>query len=202
MLMRLVGIAVVSRPRFASRVVWALFFSAFMTSPIHADGLMQVFLLADAPDNVVVIDARSMDSCRRASIQAALCLPLERVLHRKGRPANIRDIRWMMGTYGLTGREHVAVYSADPARRDALAAIFFLIGQSQVSRVDSQSDTVFAAPGDTGSMSRRDLFVAPVRMAYLLSVRRGQLTVTDLVTFTKKLEQAESAQVRWPASYL
>jgi hypothetical protein len=200
--MRLVGIAVVPRPRIASRLVWTLFFSAFITSPINADNLMPVFLLADAPDNVVVIDARPMGSCKRASIEAALCLPLERVLHRKGRLANIRDIRWMMGTYGLTGREHVAVYSADPTRRDALAAIFFLIGQSQVSRVDSQSDAVFTAPGDAGSMSRRDLFVAPVRITYLLSVRRGQLTASDLATFTGKLEQAEPAQVRWPASYL
>ena len=84
----------------------------------------------------VVVDARPGAECLKATIPGALCLSLDNVLNANGRLANIRDIRWLLGSFGLSGKEHIVIFADEAVRRDGMAAILYLAGQAHVSRLD------------------------------------------------------------------
>lgn len=80
----------------------------------------------------VVIDTRPQQRCFAESLAGARCLPPEDIFGPHGRLASIRDIAWVFGTAGLSGAETVLVAGDDARRRDVMAALLFLAGQSQV----------------------------------------------------------------------
>jgi len=81
-----------------------------------------------------------------------------------GRPVDFHALRWLLGTIGLSGAERALVVGANSADAGAVGALLFLAGQRDVAILD-QAPTV--APGARGgtsrSMTREDVFVAPMR---------------------------------------
>ena len=77
---------------------------AFVKShTILADDLIPTVSSLNAPAEVVFVDAGAVAACLEAARAGALCLSLDRVLNPSGRLANMRDVRWLLGSYGLTG---------------------------------------------------------------------------------------------------
>ena len=71
----------------------------------------------------------------------------------------MRDVRWLLGSYGLTGDEQVVIYADQERTRDAMAAIFYLAGQDQVSRLNDGPQVNLTGRGIAGALSRRALDV-------------------------------------------
>ena len=114
----------------------------------------------------------------------------------------MRDIRWLLGSYGLTGSEQVAIYADDAKVRDALAAIFYLAGQDRVSRLAESVEIELNGRGVTGALSRQTLFTGKVRVSNLQSAPYGRVSTAQLVEFVDALNQDPRALFAWPVGYL
>ncbi len=197
--------SVKTRPcRFLSTVFAALIAGlAFVNSHTTlADELIPTVSSLTAPADVVFVDAGTVAKCLKAARPGALCLSLDRVLNPEGRLANMRDVRWLLGSYGLTGDERVVIYADDEKTRDAMAAIFYLAGQDQVSRLIGSAQVDLTGRGVAGALSRRALFVGEVRLSHLQPALYGRVSSAQLAEFVSDLNRDPRALFMWPVGYL
>ncbi|NEX22456.1 hypothetical protein G3480_19455 [Thiorhodococcus mannitoliphagus] len=110
---------------------------ATLSAPLSAGmpdaGLRYVRNPVAAGTDLRLIDTRPEADCIASSASGAVCLPPEAFFGPHRRLASFRDIAWVLGTAGLRGDESVLVLGNDPVRRDAVAALLYLAGQSEVS---------------------------------------------------------------------
>jgi thiosulfate/3-mercaptopyruvate sulfurtransferase len=107
----------------------------------HADtGLRYVRHPAEAGTHPRLLDTRPEADCLANSASGAVCLPPEAFFGPHRRLASFRDISWVLGSAGLRGDETLLVLGNDPVRRDAVAALLYLSGQSQVAVLEGRLD--------------------------------------------------------------
>ena len=150
----------------------------------------------------VVVDARPGPECLKATIPGALCLSLDNVLNVKGRLANIRDIRWLLGSFGLSGNEYVVIFADEAVRRDGMATILYLAGQARVSRLDEGVAVELVGRGRSGALSREVSFSQNVRIRHLIPAPLGRMEKTELAEFVAEVNRDASAPFPWPMGYL
>ena len=167
-----------------------------------ADELIPTVSSLNAPADVVFVDAGTVAKCLEAARPGALCLSLDRVLNQEGRLANMRDVRWLLGSFGLTGDERVVIYADDEKTRDAMAAVLYLAGQDQVGRLINSAQVDFTGKGVAGALSRRALFVGNVRLENLQPAPFGRVSSAQLADFISDLNRDPGASFMWPVGYL
>ena len=87
----------------------------------------------DLLHGAVIVDVRPEELCFKESLSGALCLPAGDFFGPHGRLVNFPDLSWLLGTAGLSGREHVIVVGNSPLKRDFVAGILYLAGQQKVT---------------------------------------------------------------------
>ena len=150
----------------------------------------------------VVVDARPGPECLKATIPGALCLSLDNVLNVKGRLANMRDIRWLLGSFGLSGNEYVVIFADEAVRRDGMATILYLAGQARVSRLDQGVAVELVGRGRSGALSREVSFSKKVRIRHLIPAPLGRMEKTELAEFVAEVNRDASVSFPWPMGYL
>lgn len=150
----------------------------------------------------VVVDARPGPECLKATIPGALCLSLDNVLNVKGRLANIRDIRWLLGSFGLSGNEYVVIFADETVRRDGMATVLYLAGQAQVGRLDQGVAVELVGRGRSGALSREVSFSQKVRIRHLIPAPLGRMEKTELAEFVAEVNRDASVSFSWPMGYL
>lgn len=155
------------------RIIAAL---AVVATPTHAQSDL-AFVSDIGPSlkaGATVIDVRSEAACAESTIAGARCLPATDLLGPHRRLANFREILWLLGTVGLTGRETVLVVGDSPQMRDFVAGILHLAGQAEVrvlKTVLSNARTIpgeNAGPGIPRGFTRSVVFEAPMREQWLV----------------------------------
>ena len=167
-----------------------------------ADDSIPIVDLSTLANHSVLVDARPLEDCRESTLSGALCFPMNKVLSDSGRLANMRDFRWLLGTYGLTGSENVVVFADQPAHRDVVSVLFFLAGQSKVSRLSSASVLELKSRGSSGALSRQAFYIADVRSKFLESVKLRRVNSGDFSKFARQLRGANQPIFYWPASFI
>ena len=150
----------------------------------------------------VVVDARPGPECLKATIPGALCLSLDNVLNVKGRLANMRDIRWLLGSFGLSGNEYVLIFADETVRRDGMATVLYLAGQAQVGRLDQGVAVELLGRGRSGALSREVSFSQKVRIRHLIPAPLGRMEKTELANFVAEVNRDASVSFSWPMGYL
>ena len=150
----------------------------------------------------VVVDARPGPECLKATIPGALCLSLDNVLNVKGRLANMRDIRWLLGSFGLSGNEYVVIFADETVRRDGMATVLYLAGQARVSRLDQGVAVELVGRGRSGALSREVSFSKKVRIRHLIPAPLGRMDQTELAEFVAEVNRDASVSFPWPMGYL
>ncbi len=118
---------------------------------------------------VTVIDTRHTAACQQHSIAGAHCLAPGDLLGPHGRLPSFRQLNWVLGTAGLPGTGTVVVVGNDPTRRDFVAGLLFLCGQSNVQIMTQPmaallKDTALnTGPGRARAMLSQPLFQAQAR---------------------------------------
>jgi hypothetical protein len=167
-----------------------------------ADNFISIVDLSTLANRPVLVDARPLKDCRESTLPGALCFPMNKVLSDSGRLANMRDFRWLLGTYGLTGSENVVVFADQPAHRDVVSVLFFLAGQSKVSRLSGASELELQSRGSTGALSRQAFYIADVRSTFLESVKLRRVNSDDFAEFARQLGDKDRPIFYWPASFI
>ena len=119
-----------------------------------------------AGSEVVIVDARPLADCREKSLAGARCLPAVEFLGPNRRLPDPRDILWLLGTAGLTGRESVLVTGGDATERDFVAGLLWVAGQRRVlvlTQPVARALDGAAAPGRERGMIREAVFETPMR---------------------------------------
>ncbi|AOU97648.1 hypothetical protein BI364_06470 [Acidihalobacter yilgarnensis] len=95
---------------------------------------------------IVTLDVRPLAVCEHASVPDARCLPASELLGPHGRLPDFRQIMWLFGTLGLSGRETVLVAGDHALRRDFVAGVLYLAGQHRVLILQRSLRTVLHDP--------------------------------------------------------
>jgi hypothetical protein len=135
---------------------------ALVATPLAGAPVAQVSAL---PEAAQVLDIRAEDTCARASLPGARCLPAGWLFAAEGGPIDFGSLRWLLGTLGLTGAETLAIWPADMPGAFAVAGLIQLAGQRAVVVYDGP--TAPAGRGETRSFSREAVFTAPMRTGAL-----------------------------------
>jgi len=129
--------------------------------------------------HTVVLDTRQAGRCETRSVAGARCLPPSALLGPHGRLPAFRQLVWVLGAAGLSGRGTVVVAGDDPESRDFVAGVLFLLGQAQVQVLRPRLTGLLNAhrlPVGTGAgsaMVAQPLFQGQARSR--LIVFRGEL---------------------------
>lgn len=111
----------------------------------------------------VVLDVRPLADCERASVPGARCLPAGDLLGPHGRLPSFRQIAWLLGTLGLSGRETLVVAGERAQRRDFVAGILYLAGQRRVLILQRPLQAALHAAGLAETPGRpRSLLADPI----------------------------------------
>jgi len=154
------------------------------------------------PAETIVVDVRSLENCEEASLPGAKCIPLDKLLGSNGRLANLRDIRWLLGTAGLTGEETIALFSLSDKQRDAATAIFFLAGQRKVLRLGNIPMQALSAKGAETALSRVSFYSAIVRTKHLVPAKAYSVKDEYLAEFIENLDQMmPETKFQWPVGF-
>lgn len=136
---------------------------AFSSPALSADDLMSVAHVQDARQTHV-IDTRDVEACEGASLPGARCLPMNNFVDGTGNPIGFHALRWLLGTVGLSGSEHVLIIGNTPEETRTVGALLYQAGQMQVSMLNTPFVATENTPGgETRSMSREVIFTAPMR---------------------------------------
>ncbi len=155
----------------------------------------------------IFVDARAESMCMDLPLTDSVCLPVERLIGSRGRLANMRDIRWFLGTLGITGNETAIVVADDSRRRDIVAAVLYLAGQREVIRaVTSVSGLLRQGQLQRGrtrgaALFRVAVFEQPVRDRFLVPTTFHSLhpeVATFLARFSEKISTGTLDPFRWP----
>ena len=121
----------------------------------------------------VIVDVRPQELCLKGSLSGARCLPADDFFGPHGRLVNFPDLSWLLGTAGLSGREHVLVVGISPLKRDFVAGILYLAGQQKVtiltipfSELDAKSADL--SPGQKRANIRSAVHSAPFRSEMII----------------------------------
>ncbi|MCP3869216.1 MAG: hypothetical protein GY703_14165 [Gammaproteobacteria bacterium] len=123
-----------------------------------------------------VIDVRPLASCKSGTLAEARCIPVEDLVTPGRRLANVSGLLWLLGSAGLSGDEHVLVIGDDSSRRDFMAGVLYVAGQSRISVLNTRVTGTRAyqkKPGILRSMTREQVYRAPMRSNKV--VLRGEL---------------------------
>ncbi|MHB1513834.1 hypothetical protein [Acidiferrobacter sp.] len=88
-----------------------------------------------APRHTVVVDTRRQALCVRRSVVGGLCLSPGVFQDRSGGLVSFRNLRWLLGTMGLTGSETAVVAGDHGTAEDFVAGLLYLAGQRRVEVV-------------------------------------------------------------------
>jgi thiosulfate/3-mercaptopyruvate sulfurtransferase len=111
-----------------------------------------------------VVDVRAETTCTAAALAGARCLPAAELFDADGAPVSFHVLRWLLGTVGLSGREHVLVLGDKAADAAAVGALLLLAGQHDVAVLDRPvALPADATGGNPRSMTREAVFTAPMR---------------------------------------
>lgn len=126
----------------------------------------------------LVLDTRPLARCLKDTLAGAHCLPPEALLGPHGRLPAFRQLVWVLGTAGLSGRGTVLVAGERAERRDFVAGLIFLLGQQRVMVLAPPLDKVLRGHTSHGAgiergMVAQPLFQGAARSA--LVVLRGEL---------------------------
>ncbi|MFK5913706.1 MAG: hypothetical protein QM484_04955 [Woeseiaceae bacterium] len=80
----------------------------------------------------VLIDTRVDKLCKSSSIEGARCLSTKEILAPYRRFPSLREITWLLGTLGLSGKETVVIAGLPGLNRDFVAGVFYLAGQRKI----------------------------------------------------------------------
>ncbi len=146
----------------------AALFALLARPAAAAEDFAYVSLAAVPRDNVVVVDARPIEDCRRHTFAGARCLPADEFLGPHKRLPSARDMLWLLGTAGLKGDETVLVAGQDATARDFIAGVLYVAGQRQVwvlaEPISRALESGLAAGrGRERGMTRETVFEAPMR---------------------------------------
>lgn len=179
-----------------------------VVAQVSAADQFPVVEIDSLPNETILIDVGALDSCREASLPGAKCIPLDKMLGRNGRLANLRDIRWLLGTAGLTGAETIAIFSrADQdsradKERDAATGIFFLAGQRKVLRLGNIPMQALSAKGAETALSRVSFYSAIVRTKHLVPAKAYSVKAEYLAEFIENLDQMmPETKFQWPVGF-
>lgn len=147
-----------------------------MAAPRHAGDFFYVSGIQDPRvREAVVVDTRPLAACTSRSLPGARCLPPREFLGPHHRLASFRDIVWVLGAAGLSGRETVVVAGDDPVRRDFVAGVLYLAGQSRVAVLTAPLTPLVAhgpaVPGRARGMFRNPVYRGQPRVG-LIVLRR------------------------------
>ena len=173
-----------------------------VVAQVSAADQFPVVEIDSLPNETILIDVGALDSCREASLPGAKCIPLDKMLGRNGRLANLRDIRWLLGTAGLTGEETIALFSLSDKQRDAATAIFFLAGQRKVLRLGNIPMQALSAKGAETALSRVSFYSAIVRTKHLVPAKAYSVKAEYLAEFIENLDQMmPETKFQWPVGF-
>ena len=114
--------------------------------------------------NVRVVDTRSLNACETASLPGARCLPLNSFINASGQQIGFHALRWLLGTVGLDGTEHVLVIGDNAQSARTVGTLIHTAGQHRVTMLDGAFASDYPTPGGQArSMSRETVFIAPMR---------------------------------------
>ncbi len=151
---------------------------AAVAAPRHGRDFFYVSRLQDPRvRGAAVVDTRPLTVCTSHSLPAARCLPPRDFLGPHDRLESFRDIIWVLGAAGLSGRETVVVAGDNPVRRDFVAGVLYLAGQSRVAVLTAPLTPLVArdpaTPGTARGMFRNPVYQGNPRAA--LIVLRAEL---------------------------
>jgi 3-mercaptopyruvate sulfurtransferase SseA len=138
----------------------------------RADGLPLRYVNdpAAAGGGALILDTRPTPVCAKQSLAGARCLSAADFLGPHGRLADFAAIAWVLGSAGLSGAQSVLVVGGDPRKRDFVAGLLYLMGQTKVfilTRRLKAAGLPFA-PGEERDQVRRVVWQAPARTAALV----------------------------------
>lgn len=149
----------------------ALFALGVALAATGAEAASRLDYVSDAStaSRAIVVDAREQAACVQRSIRGAHCLPAADFLGPHGRLASFRQIFWLLGTAGLSGKEHVLVAGDDAGQRDFVAGMLYLCGQRKVSILVPALSTGAGlppermGPGEPRAMTRQPIYLGTAR---------------------------------------
>lgn len=146
-------------------------------SALAAEDFTYVRTLPAKP-GAVVIDARALAACREMSLAGARCMPAGDFLGPHNRLPSERELLWVLGTAGLSGKESVLVVGQEARARDFVAGLLYVAGQHSVKVLTEPvvwalERGAAAGPGRERGMIREAVFEVPMRDDLL--VLRGEL---------------------------
>ncbi len=119
------------------------------------------------PPRTVVVDTRRQALCVRHSVVGGLCLSPGVFQDRSGGIPSFRDLRWLLGTMGLTGSETAVVAGDDGTARDFVAGLLYLAGQRRVEVVrDPLTGWLSRHPRAVGTGRTRGVFREAIYTAW------------------------------------
>jgi len=134
-----------------------------LASHLAAIGTIPDPLVAGA----VVVDTRPVATCTHQSLAGARCLPPREFLGPHGRLVNMRDIRWLLGTAGLSGSETVVVVGDHMTSENFVAGVLYLAGQKRIEvAYRSVTPWLAAHPKAASAGSAHGMFRQPVYAAW------------------------------------
>ena len=121
------------------------------------------------------IDARPKADCSTLSVRDARCLPAQSLVASQGPGAgqlvSFYHMLWLLGSLGVSEREHVVVFAERQRDAYALGALLFLLGQSRVSvwteSVERLLETAETGPGRAQGLLRTQYWTAPAREEFI-----------------------------------
>ncbi len=119
------------------------------------------------PPRAVVVDTRQRALCERRSVAGGLCLSPRVFQDRCGRLPSFRNVRWLLGTMGLTGSETAVVAGDDGTARDFVAGLLYLAGQRRVEVIrGSLTGWLDRHPRAAGTGRTRGVFREAIYVAW------------------------------------
>lgn len=149
--------------------------------------------------NTILIDSRSLDTCRSKTLTGAFCLSPAQLTHPDGELASMRDINWLFGSLGIDESSTAFVFGDSDADVHFVASLVYILGQAQVgiwttdtTRLLEQNPT---GAGVVSGLLRRSFYEATLRDRHLLlnsDVRQFfEKTTAESVT----MSESQSAKV-------
>ena len=172
------------------RTCLCLLLALIFATPVHAQN-SDIQLIKKLPPelNWVLFDTRATKQCLARSLKGARCLAAKDILSPRRHFPSLRDITWLLGSFGLTGEETVIVAGNPGLEKDFVAGMFYLAGQKKVLLLNSPLGRLIASPkhesspGRARAMSRETIYTAHPRAKQI--IMRQELW--DLINSDKPL---------------